>query len=72
MKAQMSRAETPNPIRISPELEAKCSGPDQFEKFDALVGRIFSISAKRSDVIRGEASVNPNRRGRPRKTSPHA
>jgi hypothetical protein len=58
------------PVTISREVAAKCSGPDQFEKFDALVGKIFSLSAKRSDEIRGEASVNPNPRGSPRKTSP--
>lgn len=57
----------PGPIHISEELAAKCDRPDQFRNFDALVGKVFSIPAKRAETIRGEASVNPNPRGRPRK-----
>lgn len=55
------------PIQISDELAAKCSGPDQFTKFDSLVGRLLLLPPARADEIRGFAAVNPNPRGRPRK-----
>ena len=56
------------PINISQEVAAKCDGPDQFKKFDSLVGGLLAIPAAHADEIRGMASVNPNPRGRPRKS----
>jgi len=34
---------TPRPINISPEVAAKCSGPDQFEKFDNLFRNLIAV-----------------------------
>lgn len=55
--------------KLSPELLAKCSGADQFGRFDSLVNRLLAIPPARADEIRGFATVNPNPRGRPRKDS---
>ena len=38
-----SSAFTPKPIVISDELVAKCSGPDQFENFDALFRSVIAV-----------------------------
>lgn len=71
MKSRKPQAkqEPPDPAKISPELISKCSGPDQFDKFDHLVGRLLSVSPARADYIRGRALVNTNPRGRPRKNA---
>jgi hypothetical protein len=54
------------PIRISDELAAKCDGPRQFKTFDALVGKLMSIPPGRAALVRQQATINPNPRGRPK------
>jgi hypothetical protein len=60
-----------DPANISPELLAKCSGPDQFERFDALVGRLFAVPrekiVERREEYEFHSALNPNRRGPKRK-----
>jgi len=36
----------PPPIEITPEIAAKCGGPDQFSKFDRLVRKVLAIPPK--------------------------
>ena len=61
-----------NPANISPELLEKCSGPDQFEKFDSLVTRLFAVPREKIIERREEyefhSALNPNRRGPKRKS----
>jgi len=39
----MGQVKTQPPIRISPEVAAKCSGPNQFEKFDNLFRNLIAV-----------------------------
>jgi len=58
------------PIRISKELAAKYTNPDQAQRFDSAVSKIFSAS--RADVIRHQAFVatcEPRQRGRKPKSA---
>jgi hypothetical protein len=55
-------------ITISSELAAQYTEPDQAQRFERAVRKILSIPVARAEIIRGEASVNPNPRGRPRKS----
>ena len=34
---------TARPVNISPEVAAKCSGPDQFERFDNLFRNLIAV-----------------------------
>jgi len=57
----------PRPINISPELLAKCSGPDQFERFDALVSKVLSVPRakimERREDYAFHSALNPSRPG---------
>lgn len=50
---------TPRPIAISPEIAAKCDGPDQFENFDRGV-RAF-LAVPKSAVLKEEAKRRKKR-----------
>ena len=60
-----------DPANISPELLAKCSESDQFERFDALVTKLFAVPREKIIERREEydfhSALNPNRRGPKRK-----
>ena len=62
---------TSKPIRISPEVLEKCSGPAQFAKFDRLVGGLLAVPhakiAARVEDARFHSALNDNRRGPKRK-----
>lgn len=52
MGAGMDRPSSP-PMEITPELVAKCSGPNQFENFDRLARKI--MSRPKTWMLRDEA-----------------
>ena len=64
---------TPKPIKISPEVAAKCDAPNQFERFDNLVGRLLAVPREkfleRKEDYAFHSAVNENRRGPKRKKS---
>jgi hypothetical protein len=64
------------PIEISEKLAAKCNASDQFERFDAMVGKILSVPRatilERADDYAFHSAVDPNRRGPKRKRKPLA
>jgi hypothetical protein len=47
-------------MEVTPELAAKCSGPDQFAKFDALFRKVIG-HPKPSAILKPEA---PRRKAR--------
>lgn len=53
-----------NPIDITPDLAARYTEPDQPERFDTAVRKVFGISTERAAEIRRKSSFNPNPRGR--------
>jgi hypothetical protein len=52
------------PVNITPDLAARYAEPDQIERFDAAVRKVFGISIERAAEIRRESTVNPTPRGR--------
>lgn len=59
---------------ISSVLAEKCSGPDQFAAFDALVGKVLAVP--RAEILSREAeykkkaALNPRKRGpKPKQSS---
>jgi len=66
------RMKKPEPaFTIPPEIAARYTEPDQFERFDAAVSKVLSVP--RSVILAREAeykrrsALNPNRRGPKRK-----
>jgi hypothetical protein len=61
------RKTEPKDIEISDEVNAKCDAPDQFNRFDRLVGAILTVP--HSEIVRREkkhkrsTALDPNRRG---------
>jgi hypothetical protein len=57
----------PKPITIGPDLAARYTNSDQFERFDAAVLKVLSVS--REEMLRREAeykkqaALNPTKRG---------
>lgn len=43
MVGSMKREPQPKPIAIPPELAERCTGPDQFEKFDSFFRTVISV-----------------------------
>jgi hypothetical protein len=59
--------------QIPADIAAKYTNTDQAELMDKAVRKVFSISPKRADLIRGFASVNESPRGRsPKGVTPAA
>ena len=62
----------PKPITISPELAARYTNADQFERFDATVLKVLSVShaeiLRREAHAKAKAALNPRRRGPKQKT----
>lgn len=52
---------------IPDDIAARYTNPDQAERMDRAVRKIFSISPERADMIRGESSVSESPKGRPPK-----
>jgi hypothetical protein len=54
-------------IVISKEVADRCDGPNQFERFNALVGKVLSVPMstirEREMERQFQASLNPRRRG---------
>jgi hypothetical protein len=42
----MKEAGSSPPLEITPEIAAKCDGPEQFSKFDRLVRNVLGIPPK--------------------------
>jgi len=58
-------------ITIPDDIAARYTNPDQAQRFDEAVRKVFSISPKRAAAIRQVADINPNSRGRqPKGTIP--
>ena len=57
---------------ISPAVLEKCSGPGQFERFDALVSRVLSVPREkimeRREDYAFHSAINPSRPGPKRGT----
>jgi hypothetical protein len=68
MLFQMSKKER-EPVCIPETLTAQYTNPDQAERFDAAVRKVFGISPGRAAQIRRESAINPNPRGRQKKGS---
>jgi len=55
-------------VSIPEEIAARYTNPDQVERFDGAVRKVFGLSADRAAQIRREADAIPtNHRGRPKK-----
>ena len=69
----MKQAE-PNLIKISEELAARYTNPDQFDRFDAAVRKVLSVPhaeiLRREEEYKRQSALNPNRRGPKRKVKP--
>jgi hypothetical protein len=61
----------PKPIKISPEVAAKCDGPNQLAKFDDLVSRLLAVPREkfleRKEDYAFHSANNDSRRGPKRK-----
>jgi hypothetical protein len=61
----------PKPITISPEIVARYTNPDQFERFDAAVVKVLSVSRdemrRREAEYKRQTDLNPKKRGPKRK-----
>jgi hypothetical protein len=58
-----------DPVQIPEEIAARYVNPDEAERFDGAVRKVFGLSADRAAQIRREAdAIPPNHRGRPKKT----
>jgi hypothetical protein len=55
MKSQPRTA----PLEIPPDIAAKCTGPDQFEKFDRLFRSVISVP--KADIDKAEAKWRQER-----------
>lgn len=57
----------PRPITISPELAARYANADQFERFDAAVRTVLTVShteiLRREAAVKAKSALNPNRVG---------
>lgn len=57
----------PQPITISPELAARYTNADQFQRFDATVRTVLTVShaeiLRREADAKAKAALNPHRRG---------
>ena len=62
------------PVTIAPELAARYTDPDQFERFDAAVRKILTVPhaeiVRREQEHKRQSALNPNRRG-PKRKQPH-
>jgi hypothetical protein len=64
---------TPKPVTIPDGIAARYTNLDQFERFDATVGKVLAVP--RAELLRREAEyrkqslANPKRRGPKRKKS---
>lgn len=54
----------PKGVSIPPEIAARYTNPDQAQRFDAAVRKVFSVSPDRAAAIRRAAELNPTPRGR--------
>lgn len=61
MKLQSSE-----PMEITSKIAAKCSGPDQFSKFDRLVKNVLAMPKVKADffIKHGEHLKRPRRKKR--------
>jgi hypothetical protein len=61
----------PRPIEITPELAARYTNADQFQRFDASVLKVLSVSReemqRREAEYKRQSDANPNKRGPKRK-----
>ena len=57
---------------IPDDIAGKYTNPDQSERFDAGVRKVFSLSARRAEEVRKEADSIRNPKGRPLKAEPSA
>jgi len=61
-----------SPANVPEDIAATYTDPDQAERFDAGVRKVFSLSPHRAEEIRKEADSLRNPKGRPSKASPSA
>jgi hypothetical protein len=67
---------TPKLVTIPDDIAARYTNADQFERFDAAVNKVLSVShAEMKRRVEAENRVtahHPRKRGRPRKINPSA
>lgn len=51
-------------LTIPDDIAARYTNPDQAERFDAAVRKVFAVSPQRAAAIRQAAELNPTPRGR--------
>jgi hypothetical protein len=60
----MKQMKNPEPIEIPAEIAARYTNPDQAERFDGAVRKVFGLSPERAAQIRNEADQIRNPKGR--------
>ncbi len=59
---------TPGPMVIPPDIAAKCNGPNQFERFDALFRTVIAVPKADIDKAEAKRKAERARKKRAKKT----